>query len=258
MSIALTGILVFLLLVPGFIYRRFYYSEEFSKQYFTENFFIAFSSSFFPSLLLYLSLLFIVSIDGYKVDVEILGNLLSNNENASKALAKLESTFKEITIFHLILYVLSALSGYVVRKTVRFYKLDRLSKFFRFQNTWHYIFSGEFFDFKRTDYELSRNSVEDIELIYVDALVQTLEGTIIYDGILISYDLAKTGGLDRIVLTQVQRRFMKDDQNKETKEKYYNIPGHVFILPFDKILNLNLTYYALEFTKKGFNLVKID
>ncbi len=121
-------------------------------------------------------------------------------------------------------------------------KWDRTIKLFRFQNEWHYLFSGEILDFPKIPGKGS-----DIDFTYVDALVETEEGTVIYKGVLQDYILSKDGGVDRIYLTDVKRRFLKDD-NEQGKE--YQLPGKFFIIPFSKILNLHLTYYAVDIPEK--------
>jgi hypothetical protein len=133
-------------------------------------------------------------------------------------------------------------------------KWDRRYKDLRFQNSWHYILKGEFFDFPRSAYDLEEDTVEAIELVYVDVLIKTDEGTIIYDGILVDYELSKDGGLDNISLKEVQRRYLKDDPGNEniwpSKSKYYEIPGHILILKYSEIINLNFSYYKIVYDEK--------
>lgn len=63
--------------------------------------------------------------------------------------------------------------GYVSREIVRYFNLDRRRKIFRFQNHWHYILKGEFYDFPRANIALKHDTVREIEFVFVDALIET-------------------------------------------------------------------------------------
>jgi len=159
-------------------------------------------------------------------------------------------------------------TGFLSKWVVRKLKLDRKIKLFRFQNEWHYIFSGEILDFPKVSGE-----ADDIDCSYVDALVRTDEGTVIYSGLLTDYILTKEGGIDRIYLSSVKRRFLKDDilngPESQTEQKpedpddkrYYYLPGQFFIIPYNMVINLHITYYKFTITsdlKEMIKDVKID
>lgn len=114
---------------------------------------------------------------------------------------------------------------------------------------WHYILTGEFFDFPRAAFELT-DKVSTIEMVFVDALVETHEGTIIYTGILVDYELNKESGLDFITLKRVKRRFLVGEKNEKSENKkedqYYEIPGHILVIRNDQLININFTYYKLK------------
>lgn len=84
--------------------------------------------------------------------------------------------------------------------------------------------------------------------MYVDALVSTTEGTIIYEGVILDYELSKDGGLEYILLTKVERRYLKDDYREYG---YYEIPGNILFIPVDEIINLNFTYWCLKLGGSG-------
>ena len=123
--------------------------------------------------------------------------------------------------------------------------------------------NAEIYEFKRSSINLSKHKVEDVEIVYVDALVETNEGTLIYDGILVDYELSGEGALNSLCLTQVERRYLRtdpDQQDRHSESKthpgYYQIPGHIFVLSYNQIKHLNFTYYTLEKTETGeFELV---
>jgi len=148
-------------------------------------------------------------------------------------------------VFYLVsLGIISAASGYLVRKLIRKLKLDRKYKLLRFQNEWHYVFTGEILDFPKVP-----GKSEEVDITYIDALVKTDEGTIIYMGLLADYVLSKDGGLDRIYLKDVRRRFLNNQTEQaedNSTNKYYELPGEFFVLAYDKIINLHITYYKVS------------
>jgi hypothetical protein len=245
MDFALTTILLIFLLLPGLLFRRFYYTEEFSKEYFKESIASFFLSTAFPSTVLHIMCWQIVT-QKYNLDINTFSILFSGSDDPTKikiAFSNIYDHLREIICYFIMLAVISAIVGMLAKTVVRRTKLDRRVKLFRFQNEWHYLFSGEILDFPRVQGEASQ-----IDFTFVDALVDTDEGTVIYKGVLQEYILSKDGGVDRIYLTDVKRRFLKDDDDPN---RNYTLPGKFFIIPFSKILNLHLTYYAVENTKES-------
>lgn len=253
MNIAFSTILLFIFLLPGLSFRRFYYSDEFSKEYFKQTFLEVFLTAFVPSIILQTLWYYLVQLIGYQVDLILIGKIITNSVT-SEYLLSLKNDFDEVVLYNLTLFLFSAAFGYYSKKGIRVRKLDRKYKMFRFQNAWHYILKGEFFDFPRAAFDLEQDDVEDIEVVFIDAVVETTEGSIIYDGLLVDYELSNKGGLDTISLKEVNRRYLKaDSQNTEEKNpnRYYNIPGHILVLKYEEILNLNFSYYKLRTDEHG-------
>ena len=252
MNIALATLFLLILLYPGFIFRRFYYTEEFSREYFKQTITDLLVAAILPSALLHILGYYLFINHRYNIDITTIGTLLSGTSDGSKVTAAFQSIYShagKIVSYFIGVSFLAAVTGlgakYIVRKT----KLDRKLKLFRFQNEWHYIFSGEILDFPRVP-----GDADDISIRYVDALIKSDQGTIIYTGILADYVLSKDGGIDRIYLTNVKRRYLKDDKttqspNAETAdERYYYLPGQFFIIPYSQVINLHITYYKIEVT----------
>ncbi|EOZ96164.1 hypothetical protein A33Q_2757 [Indibacter alkaliphilus LW1] len=253
MNIAFSTFLILIFLLPGIFFRRYYYAEEFSKEYVKESFFEILFSAFVPSLIFQSIWFYLSKLLGFPVDLEVIGNLLAVNPLPSSFQNVSESS-AQIIFYHFSIMIAASFAGHYIKQGVRLNKWDRRFKDLRFQNSWHYVLKGEFFDFPRSSYDLELDNVEDIELIFVDALVKTQEGTVIYDGILVDYELSNDGGLEYISFKEVQRRFMKDDfkeENKwESKSKYYQIPGHILVMKYSEIINLNFSYYKLIYDEK--------
>ncbi|VAW46246.1 hypothetical protein MNBD_GAMMA03-1428 [hydrothermal vent metagenome] len=254
MNIALSTLLLFLFLLPGILYRRTYYSEEFSKEYFKTTFFGIFTSTFIPSLIFHTIWYYLANAFGYKVDLLILFDLFSKMP-AKESILNIESYSLSIVIYNLSLFLTSILLGYLSKQLIRNCKWDRKYKQFRFQNSWHYILTGEFFDFPRSNFSLENDSVEAIEFIYVNILID-IDDAYLYDGILVDYELSKDGGLETITLKNCERRLLKSDCDipvegeKSKNPNKYPIDGHMLLFKYDEIKNINFSYYKLQEEEK--------
>ncbi len=257
MNIALSTIILFVLLLPGIFYRRFYYSAEFSHEYFKETFFSIFISTIIPSLIFQTIWYFAAPIFGYKVDLKVLFDILTNNPHAD-SVQKIEIFSLQILCYNLTMYLAALSLGYLSRKGVRYFKLDRKYKILRFKNEWHYLLKGEIFDFPDAEFDLITDSVEDIEFVFVDVIIELGGSSILYDGVLVDYSLSKNGGIESITLKNVQRRALTDDckikkdgSKKSNATKYYPIDGHLVLFKYEEIKNLNFTYYKLLRSQQG-------
>lgn len=252
MSIALSTLVLFFLLIPGVLFRRLYYTEEFSRQYFKETFSAVFIATIVPSLLFQVIWYFLSKLIGFEVDLTILGDLVSREPK--------QGTFENIMLhsgsilwYNVSMFLVAGLSGYFLKKLVRSRHWDRSFKFFRFQNSWHYILKGEFFDFPRAQFTLVEDTVEDIEFVFVDAVVEIGGESYLYDGILVDYNLSHDGGLETISLSNTKRRRLFDDstinstgKKEDNSNKYYPITGHILVLKYSEIKNLNFKYLRLD------------
>ena len=253
MSIALSTLVLFFLLIPGITFRRFYYSEEFSREYFKETFFAVFIATILPSLFFQLLWYSLTTSIGQNIDLYVFGDIISSNPK-NETFDNIENNALNILLYNFSMFFIAGLSGYLLKQVVRNQKWDRQFKFFRFQNSWHYILKGEFFDFPRAEIMLERDTVEDIEFVFIDAIIEINNESYIYDGILVDYELSSDGGLDNISITNAQRRNITDDseitnqgEKKDNQSKYYPIDGHILVLKYCEIKNLNFTYYTLDF-----------
>jgi hypothetical protein len=252
MNIAFSSILILSTLIPGIIFRKTYYSEEFSKQYFKASFFGVLSSTLIPTIIFQIIFILIFS---FKIDFEIILKILRGTIDES-VIENIASYHWNILSYFLLLSIVSAFLGYLSKKIIRYTKFDRKIKIFRFQNSWHYILKGEIFDFPKANINLFNDEVEDIELIFIDALLEVNGQAIIYDGILVDYELSQnSSGLETISIKSAKRRCLTNDRIKNidsseystsNKDDYYPINGHLLVLKYSDLKNLNFTYYKLD------------
>lgn len=264
MNIAFSTLVVFLLLIPGLAFLRLYYSEEFSKEYFKASFFEIVISALLPSIVLHsVFCLLVCIIPGDSVSLTVIGKLIAgDNKDIQEGIKNIQDNIWGIVAYYLWITLFASFLGIYLRMHVRTRGYDRTIKLLRFQNYWHYILSGEILQFpnlpihnlvtekdKQADNSVNQNS---IDLTYVDALVATSEGSIIYTGILVDYQLTKLGeGINLITLKGVSRRYLsvdKDNINEESGyreelKNYYRMPGDLFVIRYDQMINMNVTYY---------------
>jgi hypothetical protein len=252
MNIALSSLILFFLLIPGILFRRLYFSEEFSKQYIKESFFAIFFSSFIPSVFFHSLWFFIFSFKFNLIRLDIFFNILSQNPSIN-SIENISNSFDWIIWYNSSLFLIAALSGFLLKKVIRNLKADRKYKFLRYKNTWHYILTGESFDFPRANVNLSDDNVEDIEFVFVDALIVVNDSSYLYDGILVDYELSNDDGLEFITIKNAKRRkidadcSIDEDGNKSDNSKsYYPISGHMLVLKYSEIKNLNFSFYKLQ------------
>jgi len=245
MNIAFTTLIILLLLLPGIFFSRFYYSGEFSKQYFKPNLFELVLSTLIQSIFLHTLWVGICYYSGYTFNYYILISLLSGIEDTDHL--KEVSDFVKMNIGEIVLYNFSlwgvALGlGQLTRLVVRKVKLDRKFTILRFQNEWHYILSGEMLDFPNVE-----GQARKIDAIALDVLVDSADGVILYSGILQNYVLSRLGGLELINMREVTRKFIKLDTKKPNIEvPNYELVGNTFSIPYSKVQNIHIMYVDID------------
>lgn len=244
MEIALGGIVLLIILLPGISFRKGYFSEEFSNQYTIRDFFQLFINTLFPSLISYLLFLPIIYfIFGYYYNFKILLGILSSSEKLVESSINSINEFKfQILLFQAIINSVSFAFGYKLKDLILKDSYDAKNKFFRYKNVWHYLLSAKFMLFKRSQIELINDTIKDIDITFIDALLTLGEHSYIYTGILVDYELSSDGGLDLLYIKNAQRKFISEENTTE----YKDIDGHIIILKYDNIVNLNLSFIQVS------------
>ncbi len=246
MSFALSTLTLLYLIAPGLVARRFYFTGEFSQQFFKTTFADLLVSAIFPNVFIH-CILYSIMQNWYVLNTNVFSALISGTDDPEKIKPALENivAFKlHILLYLFVACLFGAIAGFFSRFLIRSNKWDRSHRILRFKNNWHYLFSGEILD-----YPGMPGNADEIDLKAVDVLVATDEGSILYSGTLKEYILNQQGGIDAIYLGDgVRRRFLKDDNNED--DCYYHMPGDIFMIPYNEIKNIHITYYAVEIEDK--------
>ena len=276
MNFLLNALLITLLLLPGVILRLTYLSILYSKK--------TFRSSFAEELLLSLLPTFIIQAAGFlvvknRIDINTFYLLLINSE---KAIAKNlnADSISNFLLYCIVVYVLSALLGVLARKIVIRYSLDVRIQLLRLYNDWYYHLWG----FVSVD-EKGKKYFTEADNVWLDVLVDNIDGSYIYSGWLYEFILSREEGLDFLCLNGVRRRKLSMDKpdgtasqqpasmrtftdanddinvsydnyedgsdtvaqlNNYIDERYYDMPGQDFIIPYKEVKNINITYFKEE------------
>jgi len=263
MNLVFGSLFLFILISPGLLFRFSYLQGSYAKLAFKVSAVDEILWALIPALILHLNAIWwIENVVNTPVNLDVIYQLVTAKDTD---LTIVKQSLLSFLFYITILIGLGILFGLLTRLTVRKLRLDLHWKFLRFGNEWYYLLSGEMLNVEeRTQgqtwladsFGFLKNSLQpkvQVELIQIDAVVKSSEGDLIYSGILKDYFLSKDNGLDRIYLTNVYRRVFKndlddDDRNpgfmaRDTDERYYAMPGDFFVLTYDKIQNLNITYY---------------
>jgi hypothetical protein len=250
LNFAFNTVLLFLIIFSGLAARRAYFSQEFSKNYIKKNTFDELLGGIFLGIALQIIGITLLQLCGVAIDFKTLGFLLlgaKDDATIAGSFSVLQTSLQNIAYYNGGLILLGVLLGHSARFVVRKTKRDRKSRFFRFDNEWHYILSGEIQEFPNNS---GRDKIDARKFgnKYLNVLVKVDDHFIIYSGILIEYFLSNDGGLDLLCLKGVKRKTMKKGEEAViTIEDKMNVD--ILILPYSQILNLTITYYILESTE---------
>lgn len=242
-QISIIGIiLVLVFYLPGYFFRKLYFSGFSTKQFGLGEWYDRFFMSIFLGMIIqYLTIK--VLRDSFHFNFNTVSQPITQfyNQIIDKKLPDLDYTNFRNAIFYLFLsMVFGSLFGFIARKIVRIAKLDVAFTTFRFTNIWHYYFKGEIV--KTKDFKIAIPKKGKWVSTRADLLAdfEKDKKNVLYTGIISQYDLShKSDKLERIYLTQAMRYSVNDKRFKE-------IPGDVFILDCNRILNMNLSYDFID------------
>lgn len=233
-------------IIPGLIIRRLYYYGEFSKQFgFSEPLVKLISYALIPGVIH--SILTFYFFDSVFIDIN-LGKLIdtyknlaapdfkygdSNNESIKSLM--ISGAFPFLGFNYLSAIIIGFFSGRIIRIT----RLDTTWKIFRYENQWFYLFNGAHSRLRK--YKFLKKKKEKFLFTRADILVDSNEGTKLYSGILVDYELREKNcqELSKVVLKDASRY----SKNKVTgKLEPKPIYGDILVVDCMHMLNINLTY----------------
>ena len=251
MNFLFTTVLVLLLVAPGLSFFRLYHAGRFSIRYSNLTITDQVFRSIVPGLLMQGSIIWAVNRwhpGGYLVHLEMLGTLLlgaKEDKTVQAVFAVLEANLGATVLYETTLLVISGATGWAAREVVRHLKWDRRSRWFRYDNEWHYLLTGEILETTDISPIIRLKEAKHIDFVVIDALVKLENGDMLYSGFLAGYELAPDGGLRTIYIHSAQRKQLAT-ATETVSEQYYPVDGDLLTLPYAQLLNLNISYFIDE------------
>ncbi|MBB5405069.1 DUF6338 family protein [Paraburkholderia youngii] len=251
MNVAFPAVFLFLVVLPGFLFRQFFQRNEVRTFDHTP-----FSSAVLKALLCAACFNAVVALGVHAFGYEIeLGDVIRLLVGGASALSELNGRLAWLNAhpeagagYFALTSAVALAAAMVWRAAVQGWELDRegnpFARFVRGDAPWYYLFSG-------LDHPHPKEDA--IDGATVAAVVEFKEGSYLYTGVLDSYEVNADGQLDRLFLVQAQRRELgrdreydaQNDKYVEDKTRFYPIAGDVFVLGYEEIKTLNVSYFSL-------------
>lgn len=239
---------IVILIVPGIIFKRFYFQGAFSKQFNSGLFADRIITSLFWGILVQIisllsySRIINIKYSEFKTRALVLYKDVLGNNLPNLSLSQLVN----ILLYSMYSVCLAAALGLFFYKLVRALKLDLRSPAFRFLNHWHYYFRGEILQTK----EFNGNSIGKVISTEVDVMTKDDDGkSNLFSGLLTQYTLNQKHELEALYLTGCTRFSQSLGATKV-------IPGDIFIIPYATVQNLNIRYnFQIKQKKEWFKYI---
>ncbi len=248
--------ILFYIVIPGYIFRRFYFNGEFSKQLsFTSNSTTNLFSSIFIGVLIQLAVVLVynlcastpIDLEGIlnAFDSNFISSTPANNTENIDQISKFDGISDELFKAYLpylgLIYMISGTVGFFLSKLIYITKIDATTKLFRFKNEWHYLLSGRILFFSKMKSASGNPNKLKVIYSYVDVLIADTDGTTqLYSGFVADYELnhLDISKLEKLHLIKTERWKLNEDGTRSRK----NIPGNLLTIKGERIINLNSTY----------------
>ena len=238
MNIALSAVVISILLIPPVVFYLSLYTGNNPRPSPKFSLFEAILACAVISLFIHaIAISFIAKEIRFDILIKVLGGDLKNVEgNIQNNVFK--KTVTDFAFYNSVILLIMFLLGRGVRILLKRRNLHADNQLVNLYNRWWYFFNGYYAGAGQFDF------------VYVDAVVDTNDGTLIYSGYLGYYE-TKNGELDRIYLNETVRREFKRRTHSEDTHlmnetgKPLKIPGDTFSLKYENIINLNVNFILM-------------
>ncbi len=239
MNIALGAVLIFILLIPPLAFYITYNFGREAKPGPKFSLLETILASAVLSLFVHaIALMFIQKEIRFDVLIKLAGGELKDI-SATVPNKEFKHLVLQFALYNLIIVILFIALGRFARWFSMHYGWDDgRSEMFRLHSRWYYFFNG------------LESNIDHFDLLYIDAVMDTKDGTMIYSGFLVEY-ICEGETLDRILIKDAVRREFKTPKDGTTvlqnlPGQPMSIPGHLFSIPYKNCINLNLSFIVLE------------
>jgi hypothetical protein len=245
MNLALPAVVVFVLLLPGFIFRSRLKRVERTSLDFSPFGAVVAEAIFFAGGLhaVWLGVCYLMR--GLSPDLALLLSLMAPSPTPLLAIERIGAQGNQVVEYVASMFAAAYAVPAAMRWAITRWRWDRaghwLSPLARFhQAPWYYLLTG-------ADFEPD----ELPDYIRVTAVVDVGKGAVLYRGTLEEwFTNPDDGQLDRLVLSAAARRPFDRDKPSETTEadeteRFYAIDGDYFVLRYEHTLSLNVQYVRI-------------
>ncbi|WP_240223200.1 hypothetical protein [Rheinheimera hassiensis] len=234
MNFAVPAILIFILLLPGFIFLNAFEKSENTEL--ERKPFQASSAGAF-AVALVLQVFFCNAVNALvEIDINLFIKVLMAVKLTDAELISISKNYVLIAGYFISSFVVAFLLGKLLQKLLLELNPYKSSAF-SFDTPWYYELKGKI------------SEAESAQLIKVSCMQDCKDGTVFYYGYLQDFYLNKSGQLDRLVLSDVYRRKIESDETEDhtsNNARFYKIKGDRLVIKYEHILNLNIEYLYIE------------
>ena len=180
MNITLGAVFIFILLLPPIAFYASYSYGRFAKAGPKFSLLDGLPASAIFSLFIHTIAILIIGKEiRFDLLLKLVGGELKDVEtkitNASFA-----KSMKQFALYNAVIFVIAAAAGRLTRFAVHRFNLDYRFELLRTNNHWWYLFNGYYL------MEIDQ-APRDYDLLFVDAVVDTHDGMLIYSGFLVQF-----------------------------------------------------------------------
>lgn len=260
-DLAFTTVALVILVFPGYLFRSFYFSNEFTRHLLPKSWTediakaILYSLPFHALWVLIFELLHHSGLLYSSLTFEILLRLVvgqyapspSDAHSFGKIAGELFSNKWLISIYYLLVLASSAFAGWGLRQIIWHNELDIRFTSLKYKSDWLYKLLGRG--------QLDGVSHKDIAT-WVDALTDQeteIRGkTTLYRGIVAGFTTESDGNLRDLILVSARRGKFSTNENGKYVFEWESVPGDYFVLRYASIRNLNITYFSKSSVESNF------
>jgi hypothetical protein len=251
MDLAVSSLTLLMILLPGFLFVRFFYTKPYYIQELDQSKPALILISVIPGLLIQAVGVQVLShlTNGTMPRFDYLGYLLSGTQSddlKKEVFLALRGSMNVILMYYIALCCLSWAIARLMNRAVVYFHLDqRLPSLFRF-NTWYYYFTGEILFTREKSFFDMKEIFSQVDMIRVEVMVKPGgdDEPMLYSGILHEFTLSGNEIESIFLLRPI--RWKKDAQGHHHP---CPMPGDFFLLPGKEIMNLDLTYIQISENK---------
>ena len=169
MNLALGFLIIFIIAIPGIVFRITYLSSPYSKRNINTTTIDEIFNSLIPAFIFHSIFILMLEGHGYQVDFQFIFNLLTGN-NTAKNIDELNNYLAGFLIYMLLVTAVNFFSALLLRRLVLKYKWYKSLPFLGIYNKWYYKLKPP-------------SEGEEKVSVWLDVLVETRNETLLYRGL---------------------------------------------------------------------------